>query len=290
LATSPQEAAAKADEQIASGSAGYQWDDGWSLRIEATSCEVTDSFNLVGVKAGAAAQWDRYDRYEAPPSPSRSLSLYFPHPAWPRHPARYTVDIRDAAGSSSTGHQWRFDVAKSFADEGVGDQVVLEIGDLVDIPPDLEILLIDRELLQNVDLRAQETYSYFLGHRDFVSDESDARFQLLVGNADFIAEQTDDLPDQPLRTVLYQNRPNPFNPSTVIRYDLAAAGNINLRIYDISGALIKSLANEHHDPGRYEIVWRGEDNHGRRIASGVYFIQLVTSTGHRETRKTLLMR
>jgi hypothetical protein len=263
----------------------------WGLGVTATCGDIRVGGSWVGVQQDAADGWDIQDRPAPPPYPDRSLSLYFPHEDWARASGPYAVDVRGVdSADEGGGHMWSFDVAKSYADEGAGDRVLLEFTGLANVPPDLEILLIDRELLRNVNLRAQGTYSFYQGHRGFITDEADTRFQLLVGSADFIAEYTDDLPDQPARTALYQNHPNPFNPSTVIRYDIAQAGNASLRIYDISGALVKTLLTEHHAPGRYEIVWRGEDEHGQRVASGVYFIQLESSTGHRQTRKTLLMK
>jgi len=76
----------------------------------------------------------------------------------------------------------------------------------------------------------------------------------------------------------------------VIRYEVAQACQASLRIYDVSGALVKTLRNDHHHTGRHEVAWRGDDERSRRVAAGVYFYRLETDTGHRETRKMLLVK
>ena len=90
-------------------------------------------------------------------------------------------------------------------------------------------------------------------------------------------------------TMLHQNHPNPFNPTTVIRYDLAASGIADLRIYDARGALVKVLESAYRPAGRYEIVWDGTNGRGERAASGVYFYRLRTPSFNR-TRKMVLLK
>jgi hypothetical protein len=80
--------------------------------------------------------------------------------------------------------------------------------------------------------------------------------------------------DVPRVTVLHQNVPNPFNPTTTIRFDLAQAGRVELRVFDVAGRLVRTLASGVHEPGRHTMVWNGLDTGGRRVASGVYFYRL----------------
>jgi hypothetical protein len=98
---------------------------------------------------------------------------------------------------------------------------------------------------------------------------------------------TDDTP--PLRTFLAQNRPNPFNPTTIIAFGLAEAGDVTIRIYDASGRLVRTLVDRHYTPGQFEVTWNGRDGAYRPIASGVYFYTLETS-GKRITRKLVLLK
>lgn len=87
---------------------------------------------------------------------------------------------------------------------------------------------------------------------------------------------------------LQQNFPNPFNPSTMIRYTVASKGHVRLRIYDVRGRLITTLVNEEKNSGTYEIPWNAVED-GAPLPSGVYFCRL-DATGFTETRKMLLLR
>jgi hypothetical protein len=86
------------------------------------------------------------------------------------------------------------------------------------------------------------------------------------------------------------NFPNPFNPATVIRFDLPLADQVTVKIYDVTGSLIKTLQAGPRAPGRHEIVWRGDDRHGKPVAAGVFFCLLETGSSERISRRMLLMK
>jgi hypothetical protein len=73
---------------------------------------------------------------------------------------------------------------------------------------------------------------------------------------------------------LAQNFPNPFNPTTTIRFALVESGDVALSIYDVSGQQVRSLVDEWRSAGRHSIVWDGRDDAGRQVASGVYVYRL----------------
>lgn len=75
---------------------------------------------------------------------------------------------------------------------------------------------------------------------------------------------------------LLQNYPNPFNAGTRIPYDVPdEETEIKLSIYDIRGALIRTLVEEWHVPGRYAIHWDGRNEDGRSAGSGVFLYRLT---------------
>jgi hypothetical protein len=92
-----------------------------------------------------------------------------------------------------------------------------------------------------------------------------------------------------LRNGLSQNVPNPFNPSTRIAYSVEEGGRLMLRIFDVSGRLVRVLANEWRTPGLYSEVWDGRDDAGHAVASGVYFYQ-VRIGAYSQTRRMVLIR
>ncbi len=89
---------------------------------------------------------------------------------------------------------------------------------------------------------------------------------------------------------LAQNVPNPFNPATTIRYELPEPGRVALRIYDLSGRLVRVLKDaEHETAGRHEAIWRGLDDAGRAVPSGTYVCRLSVG-GHDEAMRMVLVR
>jgi hypothetical protein len=92
----------------------------------------------------------------------------------------------------------------------------------------------------------------------------------------------------PKAYALSQNYPNPFNPQTRIKYELPHAGKVVLKVYNIVGQEIRTLADEIKPAGSFEVVWDARDNTGHRVASGVYLSRLVVQ-GFVQTRKMLLL-
>lgn len=75
---------------------------------------------------------------------------------------------------------------------------------------------------------------------------------------------------------LEQNYPNPFNPSTTITFALPQSQTATLVIYNAIGQEIKRLVNGKMDAGYHEVKWKGLNSQGAKVASGVYFYQLIT--------------
>ncbi|MFT5143373.1 MAG: hypothetical protein ACI84D_001998 [Thalassolituus oleivorans] len=84
------------------------------------------------------------------------------------------------------------------------------------------------------------------------------------------AGQAPELLDVPAEFALYPNFPNPFNPQTMIAYDLPETGQVTLRVYDVIGRLVTTLVNSDQTPGRYSVVFDAQD-----YASGLYLYRLT---------------
>ena len=93
---------------------------------------------------------------------------------------------------------------------------------------------------------------------------------------------------KPQRFALYQNSPNPFNPTTTIRYDMPSAAHVRVRIYNVQGKLVRDLVNESRPAGRHAAVWDGQSDRGNPVASGVYIAVLQAGTYRHAVRMVLL--
>ncbi|HWR83092.1 MAG TPA: FlgD immunoglobulin-like domain containing protein [Candidatus Deferrimicrobium sp.] len=88
---------------------------------------------------------------------------------------------------------------------------------------------------------------------------------------------------------LYQNTPNPFNPTTTITYALPSASNVDLVVLNVLGQTVRTLVSGHESAGLHEVEWDGRSNAGQSVSSGIYFYRL-TSAGVSNTKKMLLMK
>jgi len=95
--------------------------------------------------------------------------------------------------------------------------------------------------------------------------------------------------EKPTGYVLNQNIPNPFSNLTTIGFALAKTGHVSLKIYDIAGKLIKTLADEIYSHSNYTAYWTGRDESGCKVCSGVYFYILETDD-FSATKKLILTK
>jgi len=90
--------------------------------------------------------------------------------------------------------------------------------------------------------------------------------------------------------VLEQNAPNPFNPSTVIRFVTGGDGKVAVRIFNVRGNLIRAFPVRWLPQGSHSIGWDGRDDQGHDAPSGIYYAQASSSSGSRDRITMTLMR
>lgn len=90
-------------------------------------------------------------------------------------------------------------------------------------------------------------------------------------------------------TRLLRIEPNPFVSNTVIRLSLAGSAEVSLKIYDISGRMVRSLMQGRKDSGRYEVLWDGRNEEREQVSGGIYFCRLTTRHLS-QTAKIVLIR
>ncbi|MBA7592045.1 hypothetical protein ES708_34218 [subsurface metagenome] len=93
----------------------------------------------------------------------------------------------------------------------------------------------------------------------------------------------------PAEFELYENFPNPFNPTTTIQYSIPQNSTVTLKVYDTAGRKIKALENGYKTVGTHSVVWDGKDENGNAAASGIYFYRLQAK-GSIKTGKMILLK
>lgn len=93
----------------------------------------------------------------------------------------------------------------------------------------------------------------------------------------------------PKEIVLYRNYPNPFNPSTLIKYYLPVQGKIELKVYNVLGQEVRVLERGLNSAGEHKVIWDGKNDQGKAVSSGVYIYRLVFNNKVK-TNKMLLIR
>lgn len=88
---------------------------------------------------------------------------------------------------------------------------------------------------------------------------------------------------------LHQNFPNPFNPETIISFDLPEKAKVSLKIFDILGREVRTLVNEEYDKGLFKVNWNGKNNMGEKLASGIYIYQIRVNN-FVEAKKMILIK
>ena len=111
-------------------------------------------------------------------------------------------------------------------------------------------------------------------------------FELTIDATGLSVENGDFLPDQ---FQLHANFPNPFNPTTSIKYDLPEDATVSLMIYDITGREIRHLVNETQNAGFKAIMWDGTNNYGHQVGTGMYLYQIKAGS-FTQTKKMMFLK
>ncbi|MEL6820899.1 MAG: FG-GAP-like repeat-containing protein, partial [Calditrichota bacterium] len=93
--------------------------------------------------------------------------------------------------------------------------------------------------------------------------------------------------------LLYENWPNPFNPSTSIAFEIKQGATIELSIYSITGGLVRTLTNQTYAAGSYQVQWDGRNDSGANVSSGVYIYRMTAISANTTvdlSRKMVLLK
>lgn len=133
---------------------------------------------------------------------------------------------------------------------------------------------------------------YYVGIRSYDAANSPSAVSNIdsgVAKLDLILDVDDPFASLPENFSLSQNFPNPFNPTTTIRYSVAEKTHVRLLVYNLNGQTTKTIVDDVKLPGVYEVEWNGTDADGLQVASGIYFYNLMAGD-YVESRKMVLLK
>jgi hypothetical protein len=139
--------------------------------------------------------------------------------------------------------------------------------------------LIDYTVSPAMDVTASDYSYYWVTATDFSGNEGKPAK----------VNKTTGVGDTPLPHVLSVSAyPNPFNPETTVRYTLPSPGHVRIDIFDLRGEHVATLVDRDQNAGAFTIAWRGHNDAGANVGSGVYFARLSTGRDERTYKLTLL--
>ena len=172
----------------------------------------------------------------------------------------------------------------------------------------MDVLAEGEVALDNLDIKAQAGGAYRALIKTFTVNVSDGRLDLKfvkVNKAALVCgievaqtaapslskefSPADEIANVPKEFQLFQNHPNPFNPTTRIRYEIPSSMPVRLKIYNMLGEEVRTLVDGHHVAGSFEVEWDARHNLGVRVPSGVYFCRLQ-GEGISAVRKMILLQ
>lgn len=190
---------------------------------------------------------------------------------------------------------------RNLLDEGKYDQAIATI-------ENLRAKFTNTELSKNLLLYSGIIYKYYLDDKKTAKEIFEATIQQYPEDDDLVAWTIMELEELDISKpggktsggtetdalVLFQNYPNPSNPTTTISYRISATGKVSLKVFNILGQEVKTLVDEYKEAGHFTIHWDGSNNRGREVASGVYIYRIEIQTVNQETmaksRKLMLLR
>ncbi|MEA1881051.1 MAG: hypothetical protein U9N31_01420 [Candidatus Marinimicrobia bacterium] len=251
---------------------------GWKATIEVVAGLQRDKVTAFGLHPEASNGYDRRDFHE-PPVIGEYISAYFKHP----EAGRLNEDIRLEGEDLYT---WPLAIETN--QRGIAE---ISIPDIYGIPNYLEVKLYDP--VSRIVYNMRDEASIRITSQ---GSENPYYLELLVGSSEQIEDQLDAMGVVPSTFELAQNIPNPFNPVTNIRISLIEDANITLRVYNLLGEEMNTLAlNRSYGRGNHRFIWAGKDDKGRQLPSGIYLyrLEVMTHSGvplYQNTKKMILMK
>ena len=224
---------------------------------------TADPTNILGFRDDAKDGYDIYDLGEPPQPLGKYTSLAF---VQERVDGSFRLLTGDYRPDSYSG--WTYDM---LVRGNTNRPAYLKLSKLKDIPDNFKVFLYDFKSELSYELKLNERMT--LPHIPTIKG---VKYQLIVGNKQYLNEMNLESAEMPENYKLYQNYPNPFNPSTTIKFDLPKPDKVYLDIVNILGRVVRVLIDDNLPAGPHSYTWDGLNETGSKVASGVYFYRIKT--------------
>jgi hypothetical protein len=252
----------------------------WGMRLKAESKNSKDICNYLGISGG-----EEKEEWMEPPQIEDAISLYLEaakgdglNKGSHDKKSKLAVSLEPAG---EAGNMWDFVLSGARGEEDAS----LSLEKYGEIPAGYEQYLLD--------------YDWKLAHELSTLDDpfkvklvsgKERRFRLLVGTKEFIKTNSAGIAVYPSEYELRQNFPNPFNPNTTIIFALPKKAQVSLEVFNILGQKVRTLLNkEERKEGYHVMEWDSRNDHGVRVASGMYIFRFMAD-GHVKLKKAMLIK
>ncbi|MBT4360891.1 MAG: PKD domain-containing protein, partial [Candidatus Marinimicrobia bacterium] len=243
----------------------------WAIQLMASSINSVDNLNVIGIDSLAQMGFDaNFDALEPPASPNPEyVSVYVDHPEWDHVlGTRFTSDIRTNL-SEDQFHEWNIVVESD-------EDIVNITWELSGFPEYYELGI------------AQDSLSVFEDMRTLELVEVAVPATVIVRVGAHVLE-TENKSNLPSDYALFPNYPNPFNPSTTIRYNLPENDHVSLIVYDVKGRAVATIIDFQQTAGYYNVEWSGINDAGIPLSAGLYLCRLQAGS-YSQTIKMLYLK
>ncbi len=251
---------------------------GWQVDLTAQAGRFHDGGNRLGMRADASAERDRCDYLDPPVPPQGHVTLSL----LGESDVRFLTDFRSTA---SGGETWTLQLRSDQSNE----RFQITIAASGSPPAGWQVLAIDPVSLAEHDLLTDPVLTGTIDDTDYTQ-----RWHVVAGPAAFLNDQRQLVEQQYLSTLtriaLYPARPNPVRVSAGTMVLLAAPRDTHarLRVFDLRGRLVATLHDGELQRGAHRFQWQGLDQQRRPVASGIYFVRLVSPDVSQVQKVTVL--
>jgi hypothetical protein len=251
----------------------------WLLEVSTRSGKAGDLYNGIGSRPGMKGLSSYIPE---PTSLHPEVSLYTYHQVSAQESVAVSYSFRDTLGE---GWMWSIGL-RNYAGENRDMEVRFNLRG--ELPDGYGEVAVDPAVQGVVDLSKDSVLTVKM--RGVEGDEGSVEHELkvIVGTPSYVAQCLREL-KFPVEFCLRPGYPNPFNPVTTIRFEvpyMSPLPEVDLRIYDCSGRLVKVLYKGETRAGYYRVMWTGRDHADRPVSSGIYFVQMTAHSAHLSFRNT----